>query len=103
MFYVPTELNNPNYSYFINNNDNILIFHDNIPTICLKDHYQCYTTDVYLQPTIQNLPQVPYENITSSWLYRNDLGDILLCTSLIIFPIILLIYYLLKRILGGWI
>lgn len=111
--YVPSNLYNQNYQYWLTNNTSTLVVrtNDNCYTNLNNQYCDCY--EVYIERnylismpyscrTSTSNSQISYNDLNSFWYYREDIPLIIITVFVLLLVCFYFPYKLISRIFGRW-
>lgn len=100
MLYVPTNLINNEYNYFLGNNGVIVELSSGVCKFV--DVERDYVTSNAYSCDNSNLPSVDFSLITDNWFYKNNLSDSFIIFAILAIFVIYLPYRIFARMFGRW-
>lgn len=110
-YYIPTELNNSNYRYFLSPNNYILVYTNNncftnmnrTTCDCYRVDYNHYYVSKSYQCSISNTEfELNYNQLTTNKYYRNDFANIAMTVFVLAIMLLYFPFRLFSRLFGRW-
>lgn len=110
MYYIPTNLLNSNYTYYLNNHNITIRTNNNCYYNYQTQYCDCYDTDPTLNYittnayscSAQSYRQLPYNVLSDNFIYRTDFAHIIIIVMFVMIFAYLIPFKMFTRLFRRW-